>query len=149
MATEAAATHFLQLRIQYSSIALLCYDYALTFPTEVKYMWCPKFKLTTALYICCRYALIVNVLYPLAIANKLGARVLPFFCRLWFTLLIRSFSKFYFRRRNDTAVTFTAHTYVICARSKIILSYLVTIGLVCVITDIMHLPGLRCVGSSS
>ncbi|KAK0457822.1 uncharacterized protein EV420DRAFT_480021 [Desarmillaria tabescens] len=73
-AAAAAATHFLQFRIQYSSIALLYYDYALTFPTEVKYVWGSKFRLSTALYICCRYALVANVLYLLAIAKKLGAR---------------------------------------------------------------------------
>ncbi|KAG7444421.1 uncharacterized protein BT62DRAFT_241895 [Guyanagaster necrorhizus] len=88
--TADAATHFLQFRIQYSSIgnvcphtgnsltpiflALLYYDYIPTFPMEVKYMWGSKFRLSTILYICCRYALIANVLYLLAIAEKLGAR---------------------------------------------------------------------------
>ncbi len=54
---------------------------------EVKYMWGSKFKLSTVLYICCRYALVANVLYLLAIAKKLGARVLPFLSRFRFTLL--------------------------------------------------------------
>ncbi|KAJ6529968.1 hypothetical protein DFH09DRAFT_805221, partial [Mycena vulgaris] len=54
---------FLQFRLQYSSLALLYYDYTLTFPKEVQFIWNQKFRLSTALYICYRYALIGNVLY--------------------------------------------------------------------------------------
>ncbi|KAF4585119.1 hypothetical protein EYR40_001955 [Pleurotus pulmonarius] len=74
MATKAA-THYLQFDIQWSSIALLFYDYALTFPLEVKYIWGSKVRLSTTLYIFCRYALVANVLYLLAIANRLKQRV--------------------------------------------------------------------------
>jgi hypothetical protein len=85
---------FLRFRLQYSSLgryqnalsppmtisrssvsALLYYDYALTFPKEVEYIWKQKFRLSTALYIGCRYALLANVLYLLAIENKLGHTV--------------------------------------------------------------------------
>ncbi|EGN97622.1 hypothetical protein SERLA73DRAFT_161580 [Serpula lacrymans var. lacrymans S7.3] len=52
-------------------IALLYYDYYLTFPAEVKYIWGAKFKTSTVLYVCCRYALLANVLYLLAIAHVL------------------------------------------------------------------------------
>lgn len=140
MATKAAATHFLQFRIQYSSIALLYYDYALTFPAEVKYVWGSKFRLSTVLYICCRYALIANVLYLLAIAKKLGAS-----CDTWYKII----GALSVVGRAAVILTFTGRTYAIFARSKIILIYLVAIGLACVILDIMHVPGLRCVGSSS
>lgn len=58
------------------NIALLWYDYGLTFPEEVRYMWRSKeWKVSTFLYIFCRYALPANLLYLLAIANKLGSRV--------------------------------------------------------------------------
>ena len=58
------------------SSALLWYDYILTFPDEVKYMWRnKKWRLSTFLYIACRYALPANILYLLAIAHKLGSRV--------------------------------------------------------------------------
>ncbi|KAK0189108.1 hypothetical protein F5146DRAFT_1205269 [Armillaria mellea] len=76
--TESATTQsvsFLQFRIQYASIALLYYDYVLTLPAEVKYIWGSKFRLSTILYLCCRYALVANVLYLLAIAGQLGARL--------------------------------------------------------------------------
>ncbi|KAI0316260.1 hypothetical protein OF83DRAFT_1173076 [Amylostereum chailletii] len=73
MPPSAARTHFLQFAIQWSSIALLYYDYLLTFPSEVKYIWQGKIlKLSTLLYILCRYALLANVLYLLAISDKLG-----------------------------------------------------------------------------
>lgn len=55
--------------------ALLYYDYALTFPMEVKFVWKAKFRVSTFLYLCCRYALIANVIYLLAIAQKLNHRV--------------------------------------------------------------------------
>lgn len=38
-------------------------------------MWGSKFRLSTFLYILCRYALVANVLYLLAAAGKLGQRV--------------------------------------------------------------------------
>lgn len=54
-------------------IALLYYDYSLTWTREVKYFWRKKFTLSTALYIMCRYSLVANVIYLLAISNKLKA----------------------------------------------------------------------------
>jgi len=51
--------------------ALLYYDYSLTWTREVKYFWRKKFTISTALYIACRYALVANVLYILAISDKL------------------------------------------------------------------------------
>lgn len=53
------------------SLALLWYDYLLTLPMEIRYIWGGKFHLTTALYFFCRYALLDNVLYLLAVSNKL------------------------------------------------------------------------------
>ena len=56
--------------------ALLYYDYALTFPSEVKYIWQgQRLTLITPLYILCRYALVANVLYLLAIGGELGQQV--------------------------------------------------------------------------
>lgn len=53
--------------------ALLYYDYALTFTQEVRYMWRGrKRSLLVLLYVLCRYALLANVLYILAISNIFG-----------------------------------------------------------------------------
>ena len=54
-----------------TSIALLWYDYALTWTREAQYFWTKRFTLSTALYIICRYGMVANVLYTLALANKL------------------------------------------------------------------------------
>lgn len=135
-----AATHYLQFDIQWSSLALLFYDYALTFPSEVKYIWGSKMRLSTFLYIFCRYALVANVLYLLAIANQLKQG-----CDTWYKI-IGALSVF---GRAAVIVTFTSRTYAIYARNTYILIYLGLIGAACIALDIMHVPGLRCVGSSS
>ncbi|KAL0570697.1 hypothetical protein V5O48_011260 [Marasmius crinis-equi] len=70
--SQQIATHYLQFDIQWASLALLYYDYALTFTWEVKYIWSSKFRLSTVLYVFCRYALVANVLYLLAISKHLG-----------------------------------------------------------------------------
>ncbi|KIJ24117.1 hypothetical protein M422DRAFT_143774, partial [Sphaerobolus stellatus SS14] len=62
---------FMQFCLQYASTALLYYDYFLTFGQEVRYFWRKRFSVSTLMYICCRYALVANVLYTLALANKL------------------------------------------------------------------------------
>ena len=51
--------------------ALLWYDYALTWPREVQYFWTKRFTLSTLLYVLCRYGMVANILYTLAIADKL------------------------------------------------------------------------------
>uniref|UniRef100_A0A0W0ETV2 DUF6533 domain-containing protein n=1 Tax=Moniliophthora roreri TaxID=221103 RepID=A0A0W0ETV2_MONRR len=151
-AAKDAATHYLQFDIQWSSIALLFYDYALTFPMEVKYMWGTKPRLSTALYILCRYALVANVLYLLAIAKKLGSRVRILYCDTWYKI-IGALSVFgrgaVIGRDAPSFLTFSARTYAIFGRNRWILAYLSLLGLACVALDIMHVPGLRCVGSSS
>ncbi|KAJ7312769.1 hypothetical protein DFH08DRAFT_821931 [Mycena albidolilacea] len=55
--------------------ALLYYDFVLMLPKEIQYIWNQRFRLSTALYIGCRYALLANVLYLLAIEDKLGSTV--------------------------------------------------------------------------
>ncbi|TFK24680.1 hypothetical protein FA15DRAFT_669253 [Coprinopsis marcescibilis] len=53
--------------LQVSSLVLLYYDYILTLPAEVKYVWkTPEWtrpRMTTLFYIFCRYALVANLLY--------------------------------------------------------------------------------------
>lgn len=54
---------------------MLYYDYALTFGMEVKYIWCTRFRLSTALYVGCRYSMVANVIYLLTMSNKINAKV--------------------------------------------------------------------------
>ncbi|KAJ7572071.1 hypothetical protein C8J56DRAFT_994135 [Mycena floridula] len=129
----------LQICIQYSSIALLYYDYILTFPREVKYIWTRKFQLSSLLYIFCRYALIANILYLLAITNKLGDA-----CDRWYKII----GVLSLLGRGSVIVTFIARTYAIYSGSRLVLVYLGVLGLTCLVLDITHVPGLRCSGPS-
>ncbi|KAJ7438772.1 hypothetical protein B0H11DRAFT_2356679 [Mycena galericulata] len=142
-AIAAASTHFLQFRLQYSSLALLYYDFALTFPKEVKYMWGQRFRLSTALYIGCRYALVANVLYMLAIANKLGSTHPQ--CDSWYKVV----GALSIIGRAAVIAVFTMRTYAVFGKNKWVLTYMGVVGLACVALDITHVPGMRCVGSAS
>ncbi|KAJ7669572.1 hypothetical protein B0H17DRAFT_207473 [Mycena rosella] len=139
----AATTHFLQFRLQYSSLALLYYDFALTFPKEVQYMWKERFRLSTALYIGCRYALIANVLYLLAVADKLGSTVHR--CDSWYKIV----GALSVLGRVAVVAVFTMRTYAVFGKSNWVLAYMSLVGLACIALDITHVPGMRCVGSSS
>ncbi|VDB99865.1 unnamed protein product [Peniophora sp. CBMAI 1063] len=139
----ASEAQFLRFAIQWASIALLYYDYALTFPHEVKYIWRgSKRRLLVFLYICCRYALLANVLYLLAISDKFGG---PSACDAAYKAL----GVMSVLGRGAIIFTFLARVYVVCSRNKIILGGLGAIAATCVVLDVMHVPGLRCSGSSS
>lgn len=56
-------------------IALLYYDYILTFGMEVEYIWRQRFRFSTVLYICCRYALVANVIYLFAASDEIKIKV--------------------------------------------------------------------------
>ena len=50
---------------------MLYWDYLLTLPDEIKYIWRKKFRFTTLLYMGCRFGLLSNTIYLFALANKL------------------------------------------------------------------------------
>lgn len=63
---------------------MLYYDYILTFPDELRYIWREGslMRFSTLLYICCRYALLGNLIYLLVFAG-----VLDDMCKGWFWLI--------------------------------------------------------------
>ncbi|KAJ6550804.1 hypothetical protein DFH09DRAFT_925728, partial [Mycena vulgaris] len=142
---------FLQFRLQYSSLALLYYDYAPTFPKELQFIWNQKLRLSTALYICCRYALIGNVLYLFAIADKLGSTSLNSIqfglcrCDTWYKIV----GGLSVLGRFGVIAVSVIRTYAACCMNKWVLAYMGTVGLVSIGLDITHVPGVRCVGSSA
>jgi len=103
-------------------------------------MWKQRFRLSTALYICCRYALVANVLYLLAISHKLGST-----CDFWYKVIT---ALSVIGRAAVTAV-FCLRTHAVWGKNKWVLAYMSTVGLACVALDITHVPGARCVGSSA
>ncbi|KAG5721501.1 hypothetical protein E4T56_gene13226 [Termitomyces sp. T112] len=126
----AAQAHFLKFCIQYASIALIYYDYMLTLRLEVTYMWCSKFRISTILYILTRYALVANVLY---------------LCDSWY----RTIGILSVLGRASVIVVFSARTYAVWNKSWIVLAWLGSLGITCIVLDALHVPGLRCKGSSS
>ncbi|KAH6899352.1 hypothetical protein BKA70DRAFT_1406407 [Coprinopsis sp. MPI-PUGE-AT-0042] len=56
-----------QFHVQFASLAVLHYDYLLTLPDEIDYVWRSRWRLSTLFYIFCRYALVANFLYSLSI----------------------------------------------------------------------------------
>ncbi|KAI0692516.1 hypothetical protein BC835DRAFT_51765 [Cytidiella melzeri] len=141
-AVAAATTHFLQFRIQYASIALLYWDYVLTLQHEIQYLWTRKslHRLSTALYILCRYALVANVLYLLAVAGKLGSS-----CNTWYKFI----GGISVVARAAVLTVFTMRTYAMWSKNKVVLCVLGVLALTCVALDCLHVPGLRCTGSLS
>ncbi|KAJ7660251.1 hypothetical protein DFH06DRAFT_1130148 [Mycena polygramma] len=131
---------FLQFRLQYSSLALLYYDFALTFPKEVQYIWKERFRLSTALYICCRYALIANVLYLLAIAHKLGSTGIShagptvFQCDAWYKVV----GALSVLGRAAVIAVFSMRTYAVFAKSIWVAAYMGIVGITCVALDIVR-----------
>ncbi|EIW79486.1 hypothetical protein CONPUDRAFT_58549, partial [Coniophora puteana RWD-64-598 SS2] len=119
---------FVQYCIQWSSIALVYYDYALTFPLEVKHIWQSRFRFSTILYICCRYALIANVIYLLAIAGLIDG------CNVWYKVV----GFLSVAGRASVLTIFTARTWAVWARSKPILVSLGSIALACVAMDLVN-----------
>ncbi|KIK61918.1 hypothetical protein GYMLUDRAFT_42342 [Collybiopsis luxurians FD-317 M1] len=139
----APTTHYLQFDVTWASIALIYYDWLLTFPEEVKYIWRAKFSLSTLFYIFCRYALLANVLYLLEISNVLGPSTSAT-CDGWrrFVSALAVFG------RAAVIATLIGRAYAVCSRNRLILAYLTALGAMCVIADVLHVPSEKCADTS-
>ncbi|KAF6747306.1 hypothetical protein DFP72DRAFT_611183 [Ephemerocybe angulata] len=71
MADEIRRESFERLNysVQICSMTLLLYDYSLTLLDEIEYIWKNPWKWTTLLYAFCRYSLLANPIYFLAISK--------------------------------------------------------------------------------
>jgi Family of unknown function (DUF6533) len=47
----------------YDLTALLYYDYLMTLPEEIEYVWKAPWRISTLLYVFCRYALVANLFF--------------------------------------------------------------------------------------
>ena len=123
----------------------------MTFREEVKFIWRGnKRSLLVALYILCRYALLANVLYLLAISGKFGGssscdaayKIIGVVSVLGRAAVICEHVKSSVQRCLKflhRAVTFLARVYVVCARNKLILCGLGTIAVTIVVLDAVSL----------
>jgi len=118
-------------------LALLYYDYFLTFPAEVKYIWSRRFTVSTIIYICCRYALLANLLFLLATSNVLSN------CDRWYTVA----GYLSVAGRTAVLIIFTARTWAIYGRNMIILYGLGALAVVCIAVDFWHVSGETCTGT--
>ncbi|KAJ7321554.1 hypothetical protein DFH08DRAFT_712908, partial [Mycena albidolilacea] len=140
-----------------SMAALLYYDFVLMLPKEIQYIWNQRFRLSTALYIGCRYALLANVLYLLAIEDKLGSTVSPaaldlcsvtrlsYRCDLWYKIIAAMSTL----GRVSVITVFLLRTSALYGRNRWIVAYMGILGLACIALGITHVPGLHCMGSST
>ncbi|KAA1474603.1 hypothetical protein DENSPDRAFT_931775 [Dentipellis sp. KUC8613] len=118
---------------------LVYYDYALTFPAEVKYIWrATHFRMSTILYFFCRYALLGNVLYLLGIAGKFNINHCNSVYKFVGAISVLG--------RAAVIIVFTGRAYALWSKSRIVLGLLGSLGLACFILDCMHVPGLVCGG---
>ncbi|KAJ7304741.1 hypothetical protein DFH08DRAFT_721520, partial [Mycena albidolilacea] len=143
-----AASQHSQLNSDSSMAALLYYDFVLMLPKDIQYIWNQRFRLSTALYIGCRYALLANVLYLLAIEDKLGSTVSPAaldLCDLWYKIIAAMSTL----GRVSVITVFVLRTSALYGRNRWIIAYMVILGLACIVLGITHVPGLHCMGSST
>jgi len=126
-----------QMCIQYASIALIYYDYLLTFPAEVRYIWGQRFRLSTLLYIFCRYALVANIVYLMSITGHLSTD-----CDVGYIVS----SSLSILARACVLIVGITRTYAVYDASRVILIVFGTLGVACVCIDMLHVPTVRCNG---
>ncbi|KAF9255992.1 hypothetical protein L218DRAFT_950351 [Marasmius fiardii PR-910] len=111
---------FVEYCISWSSLALLYYDYALTFGTEVKHIWGRKMSLSTFITTIDGYA-----------SSPSMNRKHFHSCDTWLKIIdvLAVFG------RASVIVSFIVRTYAMYNRNQSVLLYLAALGLAIVITD--------------
>ncbi|KAF9461617.1 hypothetical protein BDZ94DRAFT_802324 [Collybia nuda] len=129
---NAGSTRFLQFCIQCSSLAILYYDYVLTFGMEVQHIWRARFRISTILYVWCRYAMAANLIYLLTISNKINTKM-----RCWLQSL--QYSECFWPSSHN-------QTYAIYDRNRGLLAFLSLLGLACMVFDLIGVFTALCKG---
>ncbi|RXW12841.1 hypothetical protein EST38_g13011 [Candolleomyces aberdarensis] len=113
--------------IHFSSITLIYYDYLLTLPDEIQYIWKNPKRLSTFFYLCCRYYLIANLLWML---TKVSNGTLP--------------GLRFVRRSASRLSVWGLRTFAICNDNKVVKGAIATLGAAILISLIVRLPFARC-----
>ncbi|KAH8829925.1 hypothetical protein DL96DRAFT_1590958 [Flagelloscypha sp. PMI_526] len=137
MAVRQDDHQFIQFALQSSSLALLYYDYMLTFSNEVEYIWKSRVRWSNVLYILCRYAMLGNVLFLLAILGVVDN------CNAWYEI-VGSIS---ILGRMGIMTVMTIRTYVIWGKNLYVGLSLGFLEVVCIALSAAKVPGSLCVGS--
>ncbi|EIW87454.1 hypothetical protein CONPUDRAFT_134592 [Coniophora puteana RWD-64-598 SS2] len=139
VAVKEGSTQFVQFCIQYSSLALLYYDYILTFPLELQYMWRSKVKISTVFYWFCRYALLANLFYLFAIEKVVDN------CKGWY-----QFDGYLsIAGRGAVLGVFGFRTYAVWNKSKLVLAVMSFLWAVVIALDFWHTTGDKCSGGTA
>jgi len=107
---------------------------------EVEYIWLQNFRFSTVLYGCCRYGLVANVIYLLTISNKITLS-----CNAGY----RISGALSVLGRTAVVIVWGARTYAVFARSRLVLAFFGTIGLIIIILDVIHVPTTICKGNNT
>ncbi|PPQ91235.1 hypothetical protein CVT25_000090, partial [Psilocybe cyanescens] len=108
---------------------ILIYDYTLTWTREVNYFWSRPFTLTTGLYLACRYALVSNILFALALNGKFsGERVCSTVYKICAALSVVG--------RAAILVVWGSRTYAVYNRCKCVIMVFAPLGISIIGTDI-------------
>jgi len=127
-------TRFVQFCIQYSSVALLYYDYILTFPLELEYIWRKKFTASTVFYLFCRYGLLANLFYLLSMASVIDN------CTGWY-----QFDAYLsIAGLGSVLAIFALRTYVVWDRSIKVGAFMGTLWVIAIAFDFWHATGDKC-----
>lgn len=137
--SSAEHTQFVKNSVQYATVALLSYDYSLTWMREVNYVWRQKFTLSTALYIVCRYSMITNVIYSLVTKGMFPILSCDQGYKVCSSLGILT--------RGAILVVWGARTSAVYNNNKYILMIFGTMIALISILDIIRVPYVVCKGN--
>ncbi|KAF8991219.1 hypothetical protein BDQ17DRAFT_1370997, partial [Cyathus striatus] len=134
------SSEFVHKSIQCSSIALLYYDYSLTFNKEIQFIWNEKLRLSTVLYFLCRYAMISNIIYIIAISTNMPKMSCDSTYRVCSILSLLG--------RTAVLVVWTARTSAIYGHNKLIIAFLGFIVVMLFVLAALHISFIHCTGST-
>lgn len=134
--TATTQVQFVQFCIQYSSIALIYYDYALTFKREVKYVWNRPFHILTVMFFFCRFSLLSNPIFLHGLKNKLG-------CDTAYTIA----ACLGVLGRIGILAILGVRTCALYQYNRFIVGLFGLLGTLVAVAAILHVPNVSCTGT--
>lgn len=135
--TASHPSEFVQFCVEYSTIALLYYDYNLTLIDEISLIWNKQYvrRFTTVLYILCRYALVSNVIYVLTLGDVVHGS-----CDLGYRLS----AGIGILGRLAVLIVWGMRTYAVWHGNRFVAVWLLVLGLGCISTNVVTVFITRC-----
>ncbi|TFK21431.1 hypothetical protein FA15DRAFT_758706, partial [Coprinopsis marcescibilis] len=137
-AVKTAESDRLRYNVQFISLAILYYDYIVTLPDEIEYIWKNPRRLSTVFYVFCRYALAANLIFLLSIAQDFTGLKCDVGYKVSGVLSILGHA--------GIIAVWGLRTCAICDKNKIIAAYLGSLGAAILVMLIVRAPLNKCVG---